>query len=250
MHGYCSDITRMFVGRRTRAPRCATRTRCSSKPRRPACRAATVGARVRGRRRRRPPGDHRRRLRRLLRAPHRSRHRRRGPRGPVRGRRATRRRSCPATRSAWSPGSTSRALRYCGSRTSWSRPTPGPSASTTPRRSPSSTRGVSRAARSGDGARAVGDGRPVLLLGDDPTTRGRHRLRLAAAHLVRTDGGRSRWSPARATPGTGATIRNVVTGVDGVGGGHRAAPVVRPPRCRRTRAPRGRGRSAPQRVAR
>ena len=37
MHGYCSDITRMFVGRRARAPRCATPTRCSSTRRRPAC---------------------------------------------------------------------------------------------------------------------------------------------------------------------------------------------------------------------
>ncbi len=69
--------------------------RACRRPSVPACEAVDAAARSR---------DHRRRLRRLLRAPHRSRHRHRGPRGPLRGRRATPRRSFPGTRSASSPG--------------------------------------------------------------------------------------------------------------------------------------------------
>ena len=86
MDGYCSDITRMFVvGEPDAEVRDAYAVLVEAQE--AGVRAATVGHAVRGRRRRRPTGDHRRRLRRLLHAPHRSRHRHRGPRGSVRGRR-------------------------------------------------------------------------------------------------------------------------------------------------------------------
>ena len=78
-------------------------------PGRRRCAAATVGTPVRGGRRRRPRRHHRGRLRRPLHPPHRPRHRRRGARGPLHRRAATRRRWRPATRSRSSPASTSRA---------------------------------------------------------------------------------------------------------------------------------------------
>ena len=175
MHGYCSDITRMFSRGRARPPRCATPTRCSSKHRKPACapppsaRACeAVDAATRAR-------DRRRRLRRVLRAPHRSRHRRRGARGPVRRRRATRTPLVPGHAFSIEPGhlrpgplrSAARGHRRRDRR-------PGPSASTTRRAtSRSSTERPRDATRPRDGAGAVGHRRPAVLLGHDPPPRGR-----------------------------------------------------------------------------
>ena len=146
MHGYCSDITRMFhVGEPPTEVRDVVR----------GARRGAGGGRarrdrrhaVRRGRRRRPARHRRRRLRRAVRAPRRARHRHRGARGPVHGRGQRRRRSRPATRSASSPASTSPAGSACGSRTSWSRPTHGPCASTTRRATSRSSADRSREAR-------------------------------------------------------------------------------------------------------
>ena len=126
MDGYCSDITRMFhVGEPTTEIRDVYAVLSAAQE--AGVRAATVGHPVPGRRRRGPRRDRRRRIRRVLRAPGRPRHRHRGARRPVHGRRQ--RRSCwnRATRSASSPASISRTGSVCASRTSWSRPTPDPS---------------------------------------------------------------------------------------------------------------------------
>ena len=73
-------------------------------------------------------------------------------------------------------------------------------------------------------ARAVGDRRAALLLGHDPPARGRHRLRLAAAHLASACWRCCRsCRRSRATPAPARSIRNVVTGADGAGRRRRAA---------------------------
>ena len=103
-------------------------TTCSSEAQADAVAAATVGHQLRGRGRGRPRPDRRRRLRRPLHPPHRSRHRRRGPRGPLPGGRQ--RASCSrwATPSRSSPASTCRGGGAPAWRTSSSPPTDGPRA--------------------------------------------------------------------------------------------------------------------------
>ena len=131
MHGYCSDITRMFVVGEPSTPRCATPTTCSSTRRRPGVQAATVGT---------PCEEVDAAARRVIADAgfgeyfvHRTGHGigTEAHEDPVHRRRATRRRSRRATRSASSRASTSPAASACGSRTSWSPPTRGPSGSTT-----------------------------------------------------------------------------------------------------------------------
>ena len=95
MHGYCSDITRMFssVSRRRR---CATPTRCSSRRRRPGSARPRSACRARRSTPRRATVIAGGRARRAVRPPHRSRHRHGGPRGPVHGR--------GQRRPRWQPG--------------------------------------------------------------------------------------------------------------------------------------------------
>ncbi len=57
-----------------------------------------------------------------------------------------------------------------------------------PRGTRSRDRRLTDAVRPRDPARAVGRRRPPLLLGHHPSTRAGHRVRLAAAHLLRRDG--------------------------------------------------------------
>ena len=162
MHGYCSDITRMFHAGEP-PTRSARRLRRSCVEAQEAgVRAATVGtpcAEVDAAARR---VIERGRARRVLHASCRPRHRPGGARGSLHGRRATIFRSRPGTRSASSRASTSRDGSACDSKTSWSRPTRGRSASTTRRaisRSSADRKRPSDEARRRDLSLAVG--RPV-----------------------------------------------------------------------------------------
>ena len=88
------------------------------------------------------------------------------------------------------------------------------------------------AARPRHGAGAVGHRRPAVLLGHDASARGGHRLRLAAADHVRR-----RWRSCRrdrgfGDTGTGALVRNVGAAVMALAAARRAAGVVRAARCR------------------
>ena len=110
----------------SRPPRSASCTTCSWTRRRPVCAPPRSGRRAKPSTPPRARRHRRCRVRRVLRASRRSRHRQRGARGSVHGRRATRSRSKPATRSASSPASTCPVGSACGSRTSSSRRPAGP----------------------------------------------------------------------------------------------------------------------------
>ena len=125
MDGYCSDITRcVHLGQPPAEVRDAYAVlHAGAAGRR---RRGPVGVRLRGRRPRGTPHHRRGRLRRVLRAPHRARHRHGGARGPVHGRGQRRAAGSPGTPTASSPASTSPGGGGCVWRTSWSPPSDGP----------------------------------------------------------------------------------------------------------------------------
>ena len=122
--GYRSDCTRTYVVGGVAVGRASPSGTPSCRPRRrPPIAAVRPGRDRRGRRRRGPPGDRRRRLGRALHPPHRARHRAGHPRGALHRRRQRRCRWSRAWRSPWSRASTWPAAAAPASRTSSSAPT-------------------------------------------------------------------------------------------------------------------------------